>query len=80
MFLKFINHDDQHLTVETNSYQLNERSPELKFILANVVKGDTGNGESPTEFVLSSDSWITCFVMNERGETIDRVSVLPKAA
>jgi hypothetical protein len=81
MFLKFIAHDGQQLVIETNSYQVTDRpeqdsSGQVKFVLANVVKSDWGNGgESPTEFRMDKEGWQTMFVMNDRGETVDRVHI-----
>jgi hypothetical protein len=67
----------QELVVQTNSYQIHERSPAHKTISVNVVKSDMANGESPTEFTLidAPEAWVAAFVMNDKGETVDRISI-----
>lgn len=80
MFIKFIAGDDldKQLVVECRSYsvQSHHKIDGAKLVLVNFVNENSApEGEPMTEFLLMQEDrhYKTAFVMNDRGETIDRI-------
>jgi apolipoprotein N-acyltransferase len=75
MFIKFIG--DKELVIETDSYMI-EKNDEFVRIIVNSVRKDTDLiFTNPTEFIVSNGNknYNSAFVMNNKGETIDRIRI-----
>lgn len=79
MFIKFVS-DRKECIVETSSYSVSKGETEnSKILVVNQVKADVDNTQlSPTEFLLLNDGkhYVTAFIMNNDGKTIDRITVM----
>lgn len=78
MFIKFIEggDSDKELVVECRSYSVQSHKVSgAKRIVCTAPEGAAPEGERATEFLLMGDDrhYVTAFIMNDRGETIDRI-------